>query len=111
MTTAGRPLARSTASRRWSTVSTRGWRISSNSWSGNCASSACTRRVAVSPVESETTCSSTGGFGIARRTLARNLREVAERAEGVADVEKEAEAVRPHGRVLVHHQHLVEEAL
>ena len=58
-TTAGRPFMRFTASRRSSTVSTRGWRISRKSCSGNCASSACTSRAAVSPVESETTCSST----------------------------------------------------
>src|ERR687886_831244 len=61
MTTAGRPRALRTASSRSSTDSTRGWRTSSNSWSGNCASSAWTSRAAVSPVESETMCSSTGG--------------------------------------------------
>src|ERR671925_672394 len=57
--TAGLPFARSTASRRSSTVSIRGWTMSSNSWSGNCASSAWTRRFAVAPVASEITCSST----------------------------------------------------
>src|SRR5919198_2716691 len=108
--TAGRPFARFRASRRWSTVSTRGWRISSNSWSGNCASSACTSRVAVSPVESETTWSSTGVFVTPRR-LAGNLREVPERAERVADVEEEPEPVRAYGVVLVHDQDLVEEPL
>src|SRR5215472_2355337 len=55
---------RLTASRRSSTDSTRGCRISTKSWSGNCASSACTSRAAVSPVASETTCSSTGTVGI-----------------------------------------------
>jgi two-component system response regulator MprA len=59
-TTAGLPFARSTTSLRSSTVSTRGCRISSNGCSGNCASSAATSRVAVSPVASETMCSSTG---------------------------------------------------
>src|SRR6266571_2388132 len=39
----------------------RGWRTTSNSVSGNWASSASTSRAAVSPVESETTCSSTNG--------------------------------------------------
>src|SRR5919109_1307550 len=57
--TAGLPFARSTARRRSSTVSIRGWTMSSNSWSGNCASSAWTRRFAVAPVASEITCSST----------------------------------------------------
>src|SRR4051794_10632859 len=61
MTTAGRPRALRTASSRSSTDSARAWRTSSNSCSGNCASSACTRRAAVSPVESETMCSSTEG--------------------------------------------------
>src|ERR671923_1720943 len=56
---AGLPFARSTARRRSSTVSIRGWTMSSNSWSGNCASSAWTRRFAVAPVASEITCSST----------------------------------------------------
>src|SRR5215203_5346361 len=60
MTTARWPRARRTASSRSATDSTRGCRISSNGWSGNCASSACTSRVAVSPVESEAMCSSTG---------------------------------------------------
>src|SRR5512133_2116707 len=55
---------RLTASWRSSCDSTRGWRISTKSCSGNCASSAWTSRAAVSPVASETTCSSTGGFGI-----------------------------------------------
>src|SRR5207253_10256006 len=45
----------------------RGWRTTSNSVSGNCASSAVTRRAAVSPVESETTCSSTRLAVILRR--------------------------------------------
>ena len=60
----GRPFARSTTNRRSSTVSTRGCRTSSNGWSGNWASSAATSRVAVSPVASETMCSSTGSLGI-----------------------------------------------
>src|SRR5918996_2340398 len=58
--TAGLPRARCTAMCRSSTSSTRGWRISTNGWSGNCASSARTSRAAVSPVESDTMCSSTG---------------------------------------------------
>ncbi len=57
--TAGRPLARFTASWRSSIVSICGWRTSSNGCSGNWASSAATRRAAVSPVESETMWSST----------------------------------------------------
>src|SRR3954471_20309678 len=61
MTTAGRPRALRTASSRSSTDSARAWRTSSNSCSGNCASSACTSRAAVSPVESETMWSSTEG--------------------------------------------------
>src|SRR5919199_1470643 len=61
MTTARRPRALRTASSRSSIDSARGWRTSSNSCSGNCASSAWTRRAAVSPVESETMCSSTRG--------------------------------------------------
>src|SRR5438105_6644998 len=60
---------RFTASRRSSTVSTRGCRISSKSRSGNCASSALTSRAAVSPVESEMTCSSTGGFALTPRRV------------------------------------------
>src|SRR5262249_49349839 len=66
MTTAGRPRALRTATSRSSTDSARAWRTSSNSCSGNCASSAWTRRAAVSPVESETMCSSTGGAATAR---------------------------------------------
>src|SRR5919199_1724921 len=62
MTTARRPRALRTASSRSSIDSARGWRTSSNSCSGNCASSAWTRRAAVSPVESETMCSSTAGW-------------------------------------------------
>src|SRR6266536_6653331 len=65
MTTAARPFILLTATCRSSSDSTRGCLISTNSWSGNCASSACTRRAAVSPVASETTWSSTGGLGIA----------------------------------------------
>src|SRR3954452_3430687 len=57
--TAGRSFVRDTASWTSSGVSTRGCRTTSNSVSGNCASSASTRRTAVSPVESEMTCSST----------------------------------------------------
>src|SRR4051794_3307082 len=60
MTTAGRPFIRLTARWRSSSDSTRGCRISTNSWSGNWASRADTRRAAVSPVASETTWSSTG---------------------------------------------------
>ena len=51
MTTAAWPRALATARSRSVTVSQRGCRTSSNSCSGNCASSACTRRAAVSPVE------------------------------------------------------------
>src|SRR6059036_788111 len=72
---------RLTARWRSSSDSTRGWRISTNSCSGNCASSACTSRAAVSPVASETTCSSTGWPGIAGSV--DNLRPVAERTEPV----------------------------
>src|ERR671910_238792 len=61
--TAGLPLARSTARRRSSTVSPRGWTMSSNSWSGNWASSAWTSRFAVAPVASEITWSSTVAIG------------------------------------------------
>src|SRR3954447_401034 len=57
--TAGRSFVRDTASWTSSGVSTRGCRTTSNSVSGNCASSASTSRTAVSPVESEMTCSST----------------------------------------------------
>src|SRR5436190_19649323 len=53
---------RSTASCRSAAFSTRGWRISRNSRSGNCASSAWTRRWAVSPVASEIMCSSTAAI-------------------------------------------------
>src|SRR5918998_1501733 len=70
MTTAACPRARASARSRSATVSARAWRTSSNSWSGNCASSACTRRAAVSPVESETMCSSTGGCSVTA-TLSR----------------------------------------
>src|SRR3954466_3610041 len=65
--------------------SQRGWRISTNSCSGNCASSACTSRAAVSPVASETTCSSTGGLGIAGSVAITldNLRPGAETTEPV----------------------------
>ena len=55
ITTAGLPCIRSSASWRSATVSTRGWRTVTNAWSGNCASTAATTRVAVSPVASETT--------------------------------------------------------
>src|SRR3954451_14150257 len=70
MTTAGRPRALRTASSRSSTDSARAWRTSSNSCSGNCASSACTSRAAVSPVESETMWSSTEGC-VATSSLSR----------------------------------------
>src|SRR5919198_5889861 len=53
---------RSTASCRSAAFSTRGCRISRNSRSGNCASSAWTRRCAVSPVASEIMCSSTAAI-------------------------------------------------
>ena len=56
--------ARVTASARSSTDSTRGCRTSSNTRSGNCASSASTSRAAVSPVESDTMCSSTGTWSL-----------------------------------------------
>src|SRR3954452_1522099 len=59
MITAERFFAGFSANYRPLTVSTRGWRISTYSWSGNLASSAWTSRTAVSPVESEITCSST----------------------------------------------------
>ena len=68
--TAGRPRARATASARSSIDSTRGCRTSSNARSGNCASSARTRRAAVSPVESERMWSSTGTWSFTRRSLA-----------------------------------------
>src|SRR3954447_25559993 len=71
---------RLTASCRSATVSTRGWRISSNSWSGNCASSASTSRAAVSPVASEITCSSTGVLAIARTLSAVRAQLARERA-------------------------------
>lgn len=59
MTTARRPAMRASASWRSTTVSARGWRTVTNGWLGNWASVAATTRVAVSPVASETTCSST----------------------------------------------------
>ena len=70
---------------RSSTFSTRGCRISSNGWSGNCASSASTSRCAVSPVESETMWSSTGGRSascalIRGEASARRRRRVTSRA-------------------------------
>src|SRR5919201_340455 len=136
-TTAGRPLARFTASRRSSTVSTRGWRISSKTWSGNCASSACISRAAVWPVASEMTWSSTGvvatGGAYRRRTrpfqsgprdcpsamaepaiaanLARDLRKIAEPPDLVADLTEQREAVGADGAVFCHDEHFVEEPL
>src|SRR5438270_12569759 len=71
---------RLTARRRSSTLSTRGWRTSSNSRSGNCASSAVTSRAAVSPVESEMTCSSTGGKVLIAGTLAPPALDLGRRA-------------------------------
>src|SRR5215218_5586704 len=90
----------------------RGWRMTSTSRSGNCRSTACTTRVAVSPVASETTCSSTGSI-IPRSVaaLARDLGQVADRAEDVANVEEEPEAVGTDTLVLRHDEHLVEEAV
>src|SRR3954465_1554211 len=120
---------RFTARWRSATVSQRGCRISTNSWSGNWASSACTRRAAVSPVEPETMWSSTllpatlsltaGGYRrdtqgpvcMAQTSLcvgtctcvyapllagasARNLREIAEHAEAVAELEQQAQPIR-----------------
>src|SRR5258705_2443540 len=82
MTTAGRPFIRLTARWRSSSDSTRGWRISTNSWSGNCASSAVTRRAAVSPVASETTWSSTGVWaGAMGASLTRGLGSLTRMAE------------------------------
>src|SRR5258706_9760920 len=73
---------RLTARWRSSSDSTRGWRISTNSWSGNCASSAVTRRAAVSPVASETTWSSTGVWaGAMGASLTRGLGSLPRMAE------------------------------
>ena len=66
ITTARLPSMRASASWRSATVSTRGWRTVTNGCSGNCASVAATTRVAVSPVASETTCSSTTSSAIRR---------------------------------------------
>ena len=78
----------------------------SNSCSGNCASTAWTTRAAVSPVASETTCSSTGSpmptSGSAQGRRARRPRPA--RRAGAASGWPDALVVR-------HHQHLVEEAV
>src|SRR6266852_1575164 len=106
MTTAGRPFIRLTARWRSSSDSTRGWRISTNSWSGNCASSAVTRRAAVSPVASETTWSSTGGVAAIARRLARRNRMDAgvcqpdEVAGGELDLERLEDARRIDAELL-----------
>ena len=49
------PRARAAARCTSSGAAIRGWRTTSNSCPGNCASTASTTRAAVSPVESETT--------------------------------------------------------
>src|SRR5437763_8292088 len=79
MTTAGRPCMRASAKWRSATVSTRGWRTVTNGWSGNCASTAATTRVAVSPVASETTWTSTTGAGSAFTSVVSPH----ERAQGI----------------------------
>src|SRR6516165_6697211 len=92
MTTARLPVIRATASCRSATVSTRGWRTVRNGWVGNWASVAATTRVAVSPVASETMCTSTTSSSpltdqTLRRKLLREDRrgdELAARQPGVA---------------------------
>ena len=105
MTTARRPRARA-AEESWtsSTLVMRGWRTSSNSCSGNWLSTASASFAAVSPWNRRRR-----GSRAARSS--RNLREVAQSADRVANVEQQAQSVRPHGAVVGHHEHLVEEAV
>src|SRR5512132_1866557 len=79
---------------------------------GNCRSTAWTTRVAVSPVASEMTWSSTVSVTpgtLVLVSLARDLREIAEGADRVSDVQEKTQAVRPDGLVFGHDVHLVEE--
>src|SRR5918994_4794901 len=125
--TAGRPLARSTARRRSSTVSTIGWTMSSNSSSGNCVSSAWTSRLAVAPVASEIMCNSTtvtgrrvsalrpaiqggellsGGRALAERYLhgalvARSLDGEGDLVSGLLAVDRRAQVVAAVDRLAV----------